>query len=101
MDYRLENLSDDDFEELINTLCQRFLGTGVVSFTKGRDGGKDGRLTGTANSYPSKSATWSGKLPKKICKKNPIFIIVLFSKFNPKKSREMLGYVECRGIFIF
>lgn len=61
MDYRLENLSDDDFEKLVNILCQDILGRGTVSFTKGRDGGRDGRFNGTANSYPSKSFPWSGK----------------------------------------
>lgn len=59
--YRLENLSSDDFEELVNTLCQQILGTGVVSFTKGKDGGRDGRFEGTANAYPSKQNPWSGK----------------------------------------
>lgn len=61
MDYRLENLSDDDFEKLVNILCQDILGMGTVSFTKGRDGGRDGRFNGTANSYPSKTSPWSGK----------------------------------------
>lgn len=61
MDYRLENLSEDDFEELVNVLCQKVLGTGVVSFTKGRDGGRDGRFVGTANRYPSEIERWSGK----------------------------------------
>lgn len=61
MDYRLENLSEDDFELLVNTLCQKVLGTGTVAFTKGRDGGRDGRFTGTANNYPSSSKPWSGK----------------------------------------
>lgn len=61
MDYRLENLSEDDFEELVNVLCQKVLGTATVAFTKGRDGGRDGRFTGKANNYPSLSEPWSGK----------------------------------------
>ncbi|PWK18394.1 hypothetical protein LV89_04093 [Arcicella aurantiaca] len=61
MDYRLENLSEDDFEGLVNILCQQILGTGIVSFSKGKDGGRDGRFTGTANKYPSESEKWSGK----------------------------------------
>lgn len=60
MDYRLENLSEDDFEELINTLCQKKLGIGIVSFAKGKDGGRDGRFHGTANCYPSESNVWNG-----------------------------------------
>lgn len=61
MDYRLENLSDDDFEELVNTLCQKILGTGIVSFSKGRDGGRDGRFEGTANKFPSETEKWNGR----------------------------------------
>ncbi len=61
MDYRLENLSEDDFEQLVNILCQKVFGTGTVAFTKGRDGGRDGRFIGTANNYPSSSKPWSGK----------------------------------------
>ncbi len=61
MDYRLENMSADDFEKLVNTLCQRILGNAVVDFSKGKDGGRDGRFTGTANEYPSKVKPWSGK----------------------------------------
>ena len=61
MDYRLENLSEDDFESLINMLCQKVLGMGTVSFSKGKDGGRDGRFIGTASKYPSESSKWSGK----------------------------------------
>lgn len=61
MDYRLENLSEDDFESLINMLCQKVLGIGTVSFSKGKHGGRDGRFIGTANKYPSESSKWSGK----------------------------------------
>ncbi len=61
MDYRLENLSEDDFESLINTLCQKILGTGLVSFSKGKDGGRDGRFEGVANAYPSFTSQWDGK----------------------------------------
>jgi hypothetical protein len=61
MDYRLENLSEDDFERLVNRLCQRVLGTGTVSFLKGKDGGRDGRFEGTANNYPSCKEPWKGK----------------------------------------
>ena len=61
MDYRLENLSEVDFESLINTLCQKVLGTGTLDFSKGKDGGRDGRFNGKANSYPSESEPWNGK----------------------------------------
>lgn len=61
MDYRLENLSEDDFEKIINTLCQKVLGTGTVSFSKGKDGGRDGRFEGKANNFPSFVECWEGK----------------------------------------
>lgn len=60
-DYRLENLSEDEFENLVNTLCQRILGTGLVHFAKGKDGGRDGRFSGTANKFPSEKENWSGQ----------------------------------------
>lgn len=61
MDYRLELLDDSEFEKLVNTICQKVLGTGVVSFSPGKDGGKDGRYTGIAQNYPSTASPWSGK----------------------------------------
>ena len=36
------------------------LGMGTVVFTKGRDGGRDGRFTGAANNFPSKKSPASG-----------------------------------------
>lgn len=61
MNYRLEDISADDFEKLVNELCRIMLGIGVVDFSKGRDGGRDGRLTGTANEYPTKVNPWTGR----------------------------------------
>lgn len=61
-DHAIIYMSDDDFEAMSNAICQKILGTGVISFTKGRDGGKDGRFTGKANSFPSESKPWEGKM---------------------------------------
>lgn len=61
MDYRLELLDEDTFENLVNTICQEILGTGVVTFSPGKDGGKDGRFNGKAQNYPSKTDYWNGK----------------------------------------
>jgi len=61
MDYQLDQLHDTTFENLVNTICQKILGTGVISFSSGKDGGRDGKFTGTADNYPSSSAPWSGK----------------------------------------
>lgn len=61
MDYHLYNLNPTDFENLVNTICQQILGTGVVTFSEGKDGGRDGKFTGTAQNYPSLSDSWRGK----------------------------------------
>src|SRR5690606_27840310 len=49
------------FEKLVNTICQKILGTGVISFSQGKDGGRDGVFTGTATDYPSHTQPWQGK----------------------------------------
>jgi hypothetical protein len=61
MDYRLENINDVDFEKMVNTICHKILGTGVVEFSQGKDGGRDGKFTGTAQNYPSTIDNWTGK----------------------------------------
>ena len=61
MDYRLENINDSDFERMVNAVCQKILGTGVIEFSPGKDGGRDGKFTGTAQNYPSTTDRWSGK----------------------------------------
>jgi hypothetical protein len=59
--YRFEDMYEAQFEELVNRICVRALGTGVISFAPGKDGGRDGKFEGTANEYPSKAAPASGK----------------------------------------
>lgn len=61
MDYRLELLHADDFENMVNTICQNILGMGLISFASGKDGGRDGRFDGSADNYPSVSGSWEGK----------------------------------------
>ena len=60
MKYAYEDLSDEQFEELVVCLCQELLGIAVQGFTKGPDGGRDAKFLGTAYLYPSKSRPWSG-----------------------------------------
>lgn len=48
MDYHLYDLHASEFENLVNSICQKILGTGVISFSDGKDGGRDGKFTGTA-----------------------------------------------------
>jgi ABC-3C protein len=59
--YRLYELNDQEFEELVIQVCMRILGTGTFKFATGPDGGRDGRFTGTAKSYPSESDPLKGK----------------------------------------
>ncbi|OHD09214.1 MAG: hypothetical protein A2Y34_14625 [Spirochaetes bacterium GWC1_27_15] len=61
MDYRLENISENEFEELVNSICQKILGIGIISFRKGKDGGRDGKFEGIAENYPSSKLPWKGK----------------------------------------
>jgi len=61
-DYRLYELDDQDFEHLVTQLCMEVLGTGTVCFAPGRDGGRDGRFTGTAQHFPSTASPHTGKL---------------------------------------
>lgn len=60
MKYAYENLSDDQFEDLVVLLCQRLLGIAVQGFAKGPDGGRDAKFVGTAEIHPSKAAPWVG-----------------------------------------
>lgn len=61
MKYAFERLSEDDFEKLVVCICQHELGIGIHSFSKGRDGGRDGYFSGMATSYPSPTEPWSGR----------------------------------------
>ena len=60
-DYRIYELNDTQFEELCSKICIQVLGEGFVNFAKGRDGGKDGKFEGVANSLPSISEPYRGK----------------------------------------
>lgn len=58
--YPLHDQNEDDFENLVTLICKKILGEGVIPFAKGRDGGKDGRFSGTANCFPSENDPWKG-----------------------------------------
>jgi hypothetical protein len=60
MKYAYEDLSDEQFEDLVVLLCQRLLGISVQGFAKGPDGGRDAKFVGTAELHPSKAAPWIG-----------------------------------------
>jgi hypothetical protein len=58
--YAYEDLSNDQFETLVVFLCRQLLGISVQGFSKGPDGGRDARFSGTAELHPSKAAPWVG-----------------------------------------
>ncbi|MGB9130057.1 MAG: ABC-three component system protein [Thiobacillus sp.] len=60
MKYAYEDLSEDQFEQLVVLLCRRLLGMGVQGFAKGVDGGRDAKFVGTAELLPSKARQWEG-----------------------------------------
>jgi len=60
--YPLHYINEDDFENLAALICGKILGEAVIPFAKGTDGGRDGRFHGKANSFPSVSEPWSGKI---------------------------------------
>ncbi len=60
MMYQYHDLHDSDFERLVVAICKEILGQGTQGFTKGADGGRDGKFCGTANHYPSQASPWTG-----------------------------------------
>ncbi|MCP4703323.1 MAG: hypothetical protein GY865_01835 [candidate division Zixibacteria bacterium] len=54
-------MNDEDFEELVNLICRKILGTGTVVYSKGTDGGRDGKFEGKANNLPSDVKQLEGK----------------------------------------
>jgi ABC-3C protein len=59
--FPLHDLSDDEFEALVTAICHHILGTGVIVFAPGKDGGRDGTFVGTAAHFPSSAAPLTGK----------------------------------------
>jgi hypothetical protein len=58
--YPYENLSDEEFENLVIRIGKEVLGIGCKTFSVGKDGAKDSWFTGTAEYFPSKNAPWIG-----------------------------------------
>lgn len=107
MDYRLELLSEDKFENLINKICQEILGTGVIAFSKGKDGGRDGKFTGTATKFPSEASPWSGKIiiqakhtdnPISSCSDSD-FTKIINSEIKKIKALKNAGDIDCYILF--
>jgi hypothetical protein len=62
MKYAYEDLSPEQFEQLIVHICRKLLGIAVIGFSTGPDGGRDARFHGMAELHPSKAAPWVGKV---------------------------------------
>ena len=62
MVFPLYDLHDLEFEDLAIKICQKILGNATIPFSKGKDGGKDGRFIGRANCFPSETKPWEGKI---------------------------------------
>ena len=60
MRFQYSHLSPNQFESLVIHICFELLGIGTETFSEGKDGGKDSRFEGVANSYPSQSEPWRG-----------------------------------------
>jgi hypothetical protein len=60
LDYH--DLTEDQFERLAVAISSYLLGPGVQGFSKGPDGGKDGRFSGRGERFPSAAAPWHGKV---------------------------------------
>jgi hypothetical protein len=92
MKYAYEDLSADQFEQLIVCLCQSLLGISVQGFARGPDGGRDAKFVGTAELHPSKAAPWVGTTiiqAKHTNGYNRHFSETDF--FNPKAANTVLG----------
>lgn len=61
MKFLYEDLSPEQFEDVVIAVCENILGMGVQGFATGPDGGRDGRFEGTADEHPSKNGPWIGK----------------------------------------
>jgi hypothetical protein len=62
MKYAYHDLYHLQFEKLVVAICHFLLGPGVQEFCDGKDGGRDARFNGTANSFPSAAAPLVGKI---------------------------------------
>lgn len=92
MKYAYEDLSEDQFEQLVVLLCRQLLGMGVQGFAKGVDGGRDAKFVGVAQLLPSKAAPWSGTVI--VQAKHTNGYNRSFSEgdfFNPKSANTVVG----------
>ena len=59
-EYFIYHLNDREFEDLVVSICKRWLGEGTTPFARGKDGGRDAKFHGIAQNYPSGTGPWNG-----------------------------------------
>lgn len=59
-DYRLYELGNEEFENLVVRICYQWFGPAVTPFAAGKDGGRDSRFNGRAANFPNGKAPWEG-----------------------------------------
>jgi hypothetical protein len=59
--FPFHDLYHQEFEDLVSHICVQILGTGTVIFAPGKDGGRDGTFSGTAQRFPSTKSPFAGK----------------------------------------
>jgi hypothetical protein len=60
MNYDLNRLNPNEFEQLIQSLLKKIIGQGTITFGQGPDGGREATYEGSAP-YPSETNRWNGK----------------------------------------
>jgi hypothetical protein len=61
-DYDLAGLSARSFEQMIQALACEVIGSGIVIFGDGPDGGREATFTGRLSNFPSAADNWDGYL---------------------------------------
>jgi hypothetical protein len=59
MNYDLNQLNPNEFEQLIQSLLKKIIGQGTTTFGQGPDGGREATYEGSAP-YPSETNRWNG-----------------------------------------
>ena len=60
MKFDYQDLSDRQFEILVEVICKKLFGISVQGFAEGPDGGRDAKFVGIAELFPSKRLPWNG-----------------------------------------
>ena len=58
--YPLNELSTQEFENLVIAICEKILGIGTINFSEGPDGGQDGKSGKPACGNPTETCSTLG-----------------------------------------